>query len=364
VNVLRTIHTIGEDSRVGIMIGDRRFEKKGYGTILSLDGDIRLSSNYSWLGQFIQTYSKEPFDTSLTRRFTGLNFGRDKYSVAFDGESFNGSAFITELRRNSRELNFIIDYNQIHPLYRTEIGYDPVVNHRTASTGVWYNIYPTNSIFTQITPQAFVLGRWSFDGMRKMERVNLSCSANLNVAQTSVSVNYNKGSESFNGVMFDNLWGTDLFIYSRVNQMLGFNISASYGQGIAYFAMAKGNETGISATVNIKPIDMLTLDQTFYYSRSTAVESGEEYFNGYISRTKLQCQVSREFSLRFITQYNYFSKLWEFDPLLTYRLSPFSVVYLGSTTDFQYFSPTQQNPSLWKTSARQYFMKLQYLFQI
>ncbi|MBI5021476.1 MAG: carbohydrate binding family 9 domain-containing protein [Ignavibacteriales bacterium] len=364
VNVIRAIHTVGEDSRVGVMVGDRRFTKNGFGTVLSFDGDIRLSNNYSWLGQIIQTYSKEPIDPSLTNDFDGITFGRGKHTAIFDGESFNGTALITELRRNARNWNFVIDYNQIHPLYRTEIGYDPVVNHRTGSIYTGYTFYPENSIFTQITPQGNVLSRWSFDGIKKIERINLGGYIGLKFAQTNINFNFGQGSELFNEVMFKNLWRVSANIGSRFSSMIGLNIGANYGKGIAYWAMSKGNQTGLSATLNIKPIDRLTIDQSVNYSKSTDIETGEEFFKGYITRTRFQFQFNKEFSLRLVGQFNDFNKKWDIDPLVTYRLSPFSVLYVGSTYDYQHYDANDMHESTWKISSRQYFMKLQYLFQI
>jgi hypothetical protein len=146
--------------------------------------------------------------------------------------------------------------------------------------------------------------------------------------------------------------------------MIGLNLGTSYGKGIAYWAMSKGNETGLAATINFKPIDRLTIDQSVNYSKSTDIETGEEFFKGYITRTRVQFQFNKEFSLRLVGQYNNFSKKWDIDPLLTYRLSPFSVLYVGSTYDYRFYDGNDMNKSMWKMSARQYFMKLQYLFQV
>ena len=69
-------------------------------------------------------------------------------------------------------------------------------------------------------------------------------------------------------------------------------------------------------------------------------------------------------SVRLVVQYNDFGKAWDIDPLLTYRVSPFSVFYLGSTYDYQkYAGSTVGDPSTWELGQRQVFMKLQYLFQ-
>ena len=60
VNVLRAVKSFGQNSRTGFIISDRRFEGDGYGTVVGLDGDIRLTKNYSIIGQALYTWTKEP----------------------------------------------------------------------------------------------------------------------------------------------------------------------------------------------------------------------------------------------------------------------------------------------------------------
>ena len=61
----------------------------------------------------------------------------------------------------------------------------------------------------------------------------------------------------------------------------------------------------------------------------------------------------------------YFGSKWEVDPLLTYRVNSFSVFYLGSTHDYRDFNAARDDvPSNLVLTERQYFTKLQYLFQL
>ncbi len=50
--------------------------------------------------------------------------------------------------------------------------------------------------------------------------------------------------------------------------------------------------------------------------------------------------------------------------MLTYRLNPFSIFYVGSTRDYRDLTMAQNGIEGWTLMDRQYFMKLQYLFQI
>jgi len=65
-----------------------------------------------------------------------------------------------------------------------------------------------------------------------------------------------------------------------------------------------------------------------------------------------------------VVQYNDSWNNWDIDPLLTYRISPFSVFYVGSTHDITELTGEPNDRKIWKQTSQQFFMKLQYLFRI
>jgi hypothetical protein len=74
--------------------------------------------------------------------------------------------------------------------------------------------------------------------------------------------------------------------------------------------------------------------------------------------------MSRELSARLVVQYNDRYNSWDVDPLITYRINPFSIFYIGSTNDFRELNPIDDGRNGWALTSRQYFLKLQYLFRI
>jgi len=62
-----------------------------------------------------------------------------------------------------------------------------------------------------------------------------------------------------------------------------------------------------------------------------------------------------------VLEYDDFGKNLAIQPLVTYRISPFSVFYIGSSHDLEY--EFRGHNSVPDERSRQYFMKLQYLFQ-
>lgn len=362
-NILRGSRSFGNNSMIGFMLNDRRLDGGGSGTIAAFDYDFRLSKNYSTDGQFIASHTTEPVDTLLTSGLEDIRFDKDKHTAVFDGESFYGSAFITRLKREARNWNFLIDYDQVSPSYRTEIGFDPVMDYRNLTVYQAYNIYPKNSIFVNITPQASTYHRWSFDGVKKIEENEVGVESQLKFAQVNFRLFFGQSSELWGGVQFDHLYGIMTDLSGWISNRLGCDFEYNQGVGIDRYRLVKENETTINTSLFIKPVDRLTIEPDISYFKSTQVGTGEELYRGYITRTRVKFQANRQLSFRLVVQYDDFEQIWEVDPLLTYRVNSFSVLYLGSTYNYANLTLDPSVQSQWKMTSRQFFMKLQYLFQ-
>lgn len=365
--IVRASQQFGENSRLGFMVTDRRFDGGGSGTVFSIDGDLRFSPQYHLVGQGLFTHTLEPNKSSLTPGYGQYTFDRGKHTIGLDGESYYGNAFITRFDRDARHLNFFLEYNQIEPSYRTQNGYDPVNNHRTADAAISYTFFPKNSPIVTITPNMYAFQRWDFiTGVKRSNTLTASLGINTRIAGMSLQTGYRTEYQLWNGVGFDNLWHWDIFLNGQPDNGFAYSINYAYGRGLSYYDMTKGRETGLGLGLRLKPIDRLTIEPNINFARMTNLENGARYFNGYITRTRFQLQVNKELSLRLVAQYNDFNKAWDVDPLLTYRLSSFSVFYIGSTYDYNELDRLPVNPAdptQWQLTQRQFFMKLQYLFR-
>jgi hypothetical protein len=127
-----------------------------------------------------------------------------------------------------------------------------------------------------------------------------------------------------------------------------------------------GKSLDYSFEGTIRPTSRLSISPQFSYSRLDAEDSGEEIYSGYIVRGSTNYQFTRRLFLRVVTQYNDFSSRLEIDPLLTYKVNPFTAVYFGSTHDYQEFDLQREtNPATrYYQTQRQFFFKLQYLFRV
>jgi len=386
INIFRAMRSFGESSQIGLLVNDRHYEAGGHNSVFAFDQNIRLSSKYRIDGQYIVTNTKEPNDTSLYHNPETFDF--DKYTYGFDGESYTGYGFISRFRRSARNWNFFIDYNQVGRTYRTETGYDPWVNYRNLSGWTGYNIYFDKGLFERLTPQAYAETRWNFDGTRKWTHVNAAIEGRIRYAQTYVSLGFNTGDELWGDTRFSDLWNVHFDINSTFSNRFGCYLSAENGVNAARNVGAKGNEVSLSTGFNFKPFDRLMIEPDLNYLKSNHIDNDGKLYENYVLRTRFRFQATKALSIRLVAQYTfrdlllplasgdymYNSRHWDIDPLITFRLSPFSVFYIGTTYDYAplpnnqypFMTPTPDPDysSAWELSSRQFFMKLQYLFQI
>ncbi len=362
-NVVRVSHALGNDSRIGMILTDRRWDNGGSGTVAAFDGDIRLSKSYSIDGQYIGTHTRELFDPATNEYLQGMRFDDGKYSTALDEETFYGTGLISRFRRQARSWSFVADYDHVSPAYRTETGYDPLNDYRNLSFYTQYTFYTKSGLIERVIPKTYNLKRWFWNGSPKASVINVATDVQLRTAQTYLSFYYSKNSEHYRGTRFGDLWETGFNINARPTGGFGFGAYGSRSRGIARFAMAETNETNVGMSVSLKPYDRLIVESDLSYLGADDKESGIELFDGYISRSRFLYQATKALSLRVVVQYNDFGKAWDVDPLITYKVSPFSVLYVGSSSNYSYVDFYEDEPAKWRLTSRQFFMKLQYLFQ-
>lgn len=364
VNILRARRTFGEESHIGMIVTDRRLDGGGSGTLMSADGMVELAKNYRFEWQLIGTHTEEPEDTVLTAEMTMADF--DDHTAAFDGESFWGHGVYASLERESRYWDFDVNYWERSPTFRADIGYEPSNNNRQVEFSTMYFFYPNGKIVENFYPMLWGSRVWNFDGTKKEESIQLSLEMQL-TAQTGIHPAYTRGAELYQGIYFDDIWYIHWCTHSRFSDMLTADFAVNYGHQIARRENppVMSAQTGYYLGFNIKPVDRLLIQPSFDYARAEHLDTGEELYEGYITRTRVNLQITRELAARLIVQYDDFSKTWQVDPLLTYRINPFSAFYIGSTYDYNDLKAGEgDGHEQWKLSSRQFFLKLQYLFQL
>lgn len=365
-NILRFKQTFLEDSFIGALVTDRRLTGGGSGTTLSTDGVVRFLKNYRFEWQFLASHTEEPADSSLSASIAdqvgeNATFDHGRHTAAFDGESFWGRAVYTSLERDARLWNFDFDYWEWSPRFRADNGFVTSNSKRQVNFWSGLNLWTNTKVLDRISPNINLGHVWNFDGVRKDQWVQPSLNASFK-SQTFVWLSYLLSQERFAGKDFTSLNRFMMNVNSNFSDPFRMGFFVARGRFIFrdFDNPQLGTGTNFDIWATIKPQQRLVIQPQVSYSQLSATGGGEEFFSGYIFRTRMNYQFTRELFVRLVVQYNDFGKSLEVDPLLTYRLNAFSAFFIGSTHDFRNFDQT----SGFTQTARQFFLKFQYLYQL
>ncbi|MDD4050456.1 MAG: DUF5916 domain-containing protein [candidate division Zixibacteria bacterium] len=363
--IMRLRRTFGEDSYLGIAATDRRFDGGGSGTFASFDGGVRLLKNYRLEWQAAKSFTHEPDDTMLTSEIRNIRFDNGDHTAAFDGEEFSGHAFFGRLEREGRHLSAELIYTERSPAYRADLGFDTNNNRRQAEASAEYTFFVNSGIMDRLFVEFTAARVWNFDGCRQDEWAWLDLAGQFK-GQTYVSVSYMRSRERFRDLYFPEIMRVDIEAESIFSHWMQFGFEITQGHTIArrQNPPIMGNETYLSVWGTFKPIERLRIEPDLEFNKSDKRHTGEILYRGYITRWRTSYQLTRELSLRLIVQYDDFDHDWQLDPLVSFRLNPLSVFYMGSTYDYREFRNDLPPGSEWRLKSRQLFFKMQYLIQM
>ena len=203
---------------------------------------------------------------------------------------------------------------------------------------------------------------WNFDGQIKNNALRGDLLVDLK-GQTSLFAQYGIGPETFRGRKFNDQWTAFFRVNSNYLDEIGFSAYFPRGLLIARFSdpIQNGDITNYGFSATIKPIDRLVIEPNLDIFKLVTVET-KDISEGYIFRTRADYQFTKELFVRLVVQYNDFNRRLDLEPLLTYKINPFSQFFIGSTHGS--FDDASNRGLNFVQADRQYFMKFQYLFRI
>lgn len=361
-NVGRFQQTFGRDSYVGAILTDRRLEgESGSGTTGGIDGRLRFLENYRIEYQALASYTREPDDTTLTAGLGRVRFGEKGYTGAYDGESYWGHAWYVSVERNARTWFFDFDLWNSSPTFRADLGFENRNDFHRFTMIQGLQFFPRSRLIHRLQPVLFVQRIWNWDWQIKDDVLALHFPITW-LGETFTLFELAWARERFRDVWFEGQRNLLIIVESGFSEIFRPGLVIRHGDRVARFAdpPVPGVGTDVEARFEFKPLTRWLIQPSIQYSELHDRDSGEQYFSGYILRARTVFQFSREFFVRLVVQYNDFDKTLSFEPLLTYRLNPFSMFYIGSTHGYRDYS----DPSGFTQTERQFFAKFQYLFQL
>lgn len=357
-NIARVKQTLGDESYIGATVTDRRIDDGGSGSVFGSDFSLRLNKNHRINGQFLASHTEEPnlpglYDNPFT-------FDDGKHTATLDGENYWGKSIYAEFEREARLWNVELSFNQLSPNFRADNGFIFRNAHREGSlwTGLFFR--PKSKTFIEVSP-TLSLGRiWGYDGARRDEWVVPAISLLL-PAQTSISSEVLFSRETFRTYYFPGIKHYQLDFESRFSEPVSIDGGFKKVKYIArnLDAPVLGEGWIFEGASSIKLFKRLIIRPQWEYSELKYPDRDEFIFAGYVLRTQLNYQFTREWFLRMIVQYDDFDRSMSIEPLISYKLNPFTIFYLGSTHAYERYGLD----SKMSQSSRQFFFKLQYLLR-
>ncbi|GAB5520729.1 MAG: DUF5916 domain-containing protein [Rhodothermales bacterium] len=369
-NIIRARHSFGENTYMGAMVTDRRMDSGGGGTTVGVDGLKRLSNKYLIGAQYVFSNTNEVNDPTLTDGLGlgDLRFG-DSYTGALDGETFSGHAFVIGAEREARVWNTELSYEQISPSFRADLGFIGQNNARRLNAEQAFVLFPKTNFIDRLIPFVEAQSEWNFDGEQKQAWVATGVNSQLK-RQTNLLLLYVRSQQQFAGLDFNGMQFFRVNVNSNFSNpvQVGFNVRFGDGLYLNPDAPEVGQRNDINIWGTIRPTSRLSIQPRFSYQRLEDRDTGDAFFSGYILRSRINYQFTRRLFVRTVVQYNDFAERLEVDPLITYKINPFSAFYFGSTHDYLNLPRTGFDGDDLQTrffaSERQLFFKFQYLFRM
>ena len=368
-NIFRIKRSLNDDSYIGLLFTDRQvnkdnnkfLESDGFNRVLGIDGNYRFLDNYSFSFQVLKSINKEINYPSYSDTNT---FANGKYTSALDGESFSGIGGDFQFIRSARHWNFNFEYNALPPEARFDNGFLQSNNSTRLSSFQAYEFYPEYKLLNRFQPSIYAHVRHNYSKQLVEEFVEPQIYMRF---ANQISLNlmpFLVNNELYKGVYLQGVRRMNINLSCNTFDYLSGSFFAAFGKYIVRQDnpyIGYGYDLELSATV--KFFNRFVLDNSYVYYELDKNFGGEKIYAGYIFRNKTTFNYNQNLSVRLITQYDLFSGIFNFDPLISYKLNPFTIFYVGSAYNYSEI-PNPMGISKYTLTDRQYFLKFQYLWRL
>jgi hypothetical protein len=327
--------------------------------------------------------------SSTQDRSTGYSFGQD-HEAELDG--------------TGRRFTYLLQYQDITPQFITQTGFIRRTDIRHLNSYYHFYFRPEGKHLVFSGPELSADRTWDHQGTGVEYNFNgdwvFSFRNNSFFAPVVGIESDTLRPQDFTGLTFDRKFTQDfvgLVLFAAPVRQVTLN-SQVFRQGAVDIVVpngqlpVEGDDLSLNQTLTLRPISPLTIDNTYILDRLLHNNLHHSVYNNHIIRTKWNYQFTKEFSLRFIAQYNgllanpaYTSlqtvKNLNFDVLFTYLVHPGTAIYVGYNSNLENIDPglcarvmgtMQCDPNgngLIRNNAhlindgRQIFVKVSYLFR-
>ena len=343
--VFRYKRDFGTRYTVGAMVTDREGTDY-FNRIVGVDGALRFSDVDKITFQALGSSTRYPAEVAK-------EFGQPV-------DTFDDSAISLDYAHETRSLDWSLDYEEIGPGFRADLGYIPQVGYRRGQGAIGYTWISENpSWWSDYSAGSELNYTEDSDGNLLLSEARMNFQFN-GTLQTYLYLDGFRSREVFNGEQFD-LSGFDLMVRTFPTAIFSSTLTMTLGDSVDY------SNTRLGGIVYVEPSVTLNLGRRLKMSLShmfERMESNEQHlYTANISQFTGIYHLGSRMFFRAIFQYvdygyNVENYTYQLDPefrqlftqlLFSYKLNPRTVLFLGYSDNYygnQDFSLSQNDRTL------------------
>ena len=358
-NIIRYQNILNPNIQIGALATNRNYSGDAYGNLIGLDGLFKFSGSWKFEIEYFNNSNKEPISDWID---SDKKFG--EYTVNLDGESFNGNALYSELRRDTNTWRSFIRYTGISPTFRADNGF--IVENNLKKYELWhgYYKYPNKKFLKNYRVSARYDREYSYSNNLKRSAFEAYFTV-LTILNTDIFYNYEFAFYDSHLVSeFENFGNHYVRISSKPFDFINFQGGLGTGNEIAYREEIPqlGERFSLNTSVEITLNNNLRIKPSINFSRLKKIDSDEYFFDGYIARLDIRYQFTNSLNFRVISEYNEFSNQFFAQPLISWRPNSDTIFYFGGNQNFVDEFSDYNSPN-YRVNKSQLFMKFQYLIK-
>lgn len=327
-----------DGENIGILSTNRIYDGGGSGHLNAVTVRENIGESWRYSGEYAWSHTVEP-DTNWVQ--SNETFG--DFTVATDGEEFSGYAFAQNLRRTKTNWETSAYWNLTSQTFRADMGFVPINNRNAFGAGHKFIGRPNKKYVKSYQIYAGGDGNITPQGLWKNQGVNTEYSFEFANNFSFGGGVVHRIMEEFEGTVLRDMSSAWNWIGWSPVQAFRLNAWINPGEFVAYNTatprIGRGLNSGINA--NFQFAGKLQAGFNGNYSSLYEQDGSGKIYSGWIWRSVIRYNANRFVQARLITQWNQFNNSYLIQPLLQYQPSPFTIVYVGSSTAINGQSTTQ-----------------------
>ena len=352
---------VSNNSRFGLVSANRIYEGGGHGTLFGVDGMIDLNNTWRFSFELFKNLNSEPISDKINKEET--RYGR---SLNLDGETFQGHSSLIKISRISEHFRNILYYSEVSPNHQSDLGIITRTNRKFISFTNTYNNIINREFIREFS---FALDTDILKNFRnELNLISVNLKGNISFYGNSY-LEYNYDIDTFKNYLdldFRNLGIHEIEFRSSPSEVFNLTGLLSWGRDLSYNESIPevGNLFTSYISLRFQLNNNLSISPSIRTSELDR-NDGTKYFDGSISRLRINYQLNNFLNLRLVAENNTFNERFFVQPLIQWNPNPATIFYLGSNQQSLAFEDEFENhPGLVSFNRSQFFMKFQYLIGI